>query len=159
MDAATTSFWTRARAAVPELPAQPTGSWAFGATVEHADSLLGLVLDGTKTGTASSVWDLEASGEPIPHVGELSVILDGAGAPRAAIRTTRIDIVPFEEVDAEHAHSEGEGDRTLEAWRGIHEWFWSTHSSDPRGFDPRMPVVCERFELVYAEPAPASDQE
>src|SRR5690606_20709206 len=104
----------------PEAPE----AWAFGATPEHADGLLALVMSGVKTGTASSVWDYEASGDPMPEVGELSVILDGSGTPRAVIRTTSLQTVPFDEVSEEHAHAEGEGDRTLRAWRDIHEHFW-----------------------------------
>jgi len=85
----------------------------------------------------------------MPQVGDLSVILDGAGAPRAVIETTELRVVPFEEVDAEHAHAEGEGDRTLAHWRAVHERFWREHSENERGYAPDMPVLCERFRLVY----------
>ena len=142
-------YWRRVRAEVPELPADVPEAWAFGATPEHADGLLDLVLAGVKTGTASSVWDYEASGERMPEAGDLSVILDGAGAPRAVIRTTLVEIVSFLEVTAEHAHAEGEGDRSLAAWRDIHERFWREHSEGPRGWAPDMPVLCERFALVH----------
>lgn len=147
-DAALHEFWAEARAAHPELPDELPEAWAFGATPEHADGLLRLVLDGVKTGTASSLWDYEEDSEPIPAVGELSIILDGAGAPRAVLETTEVVTVPFDEVTAEHARSEGEGDLSLESWREIHERFWSEHSA--RGFAPDMPVVCERFRLVHA---------
>ncbi|MFC7457496.1 ASCH domain-containing protein [Brachybacterium sp. GCM10030267] len=122
-------------------------AWAFGATPEHADGLLALVLEGTKTATASSLWDYEEEGEPIPAVGDLSIILDGAGVPRAVLEVTAIDIVPFDQVSDDHAHSEGEDDRTLGSWRRIHETFWREHSS--RGFAPDMPVVCERFRVLH----------
>jgi uncharacterized protein YhfF len=146
-------FWERARTAVPSLPSRLPEAWAFGATGEHADGLLELVLSGAKTGTASSLWDHEATGEPAPQPGELSIILDGAGRPRAVLETTDVAIVPFDEVDEDHARSEGEGDRTLCAWREIHERYWRDHSENPRGFAPGMPVVCERFRLLHAEPA------
>lgn len=146
------SFWSAARASVPGLPDAVPEAWAFGATVAHADELLALVLDGTKTGTASSVWDYEAADERMPEAGDLSVILDGRGEPRAVIRTVRAEVIPFDEVDEEHAHSEGEGDRTLRAWREIHERYWREHSENPRGFAPGMPVLCERFELVWTVP-------
>jgi len=64
-----------------------------------------------------------------------------------------VEIVPFSEVTAEHAFAEGDGDRSLAAWREIHEHFWRNHSEGPRGFAPDMPVVCERFRLVHALPA------
>ena len=152
-DSAIRSFWERARAAVPSLPAGLPQAWAFGATPEHADGLLELVLAGTKTGTASSLWDHEATGEPVPQPGELSIILDGEGRPRAVLETTGVSIVPFDEVDEDHARAEGEGDRTLRAWRGIHERYWRDHSENPRGFESTMPVVCERFRLLHSEPA------
>ena len=146
-DAALHQFWAEARTARPELPAQLPEAWAFGATPEHADGLLRLVLDGVKTGTASSLCDYEADGDPLPEVGELSIILDGSGAPRAVLETTEVVTVPFDQVTAEHARSEGEGDRTLAAWRQIHERFWTEHSHG--GFAPDMPVVCERVRLIH----------
>ncbi|UPL14129.1 ASCH domain-containing protein [Microbacterium galbinum] len=143
------SFWEGVRSEHPELPAAVPLAWAFGATPAHADDLLALVLDGIKTGTASSVWDYDAASDPIPVEGELSIILDGTGAPRAVIETTSIRIVPFDEVEAAHAHAEGEGDRTLEYWRAAHERYWRAHSENPRGFAPDMPILCELFRLVH----------
>lgn len=144
-----TAFWDRARQTLTDVTETEPEAWAFGATVAHADGLLALVLDGTKTGTASSVWDYEATGDALPQVGEYSIILDGQGVPRALIRTTSLHVVPFDEVDEEHAFAEGESDRTLAAWREIHERFWTNHSENPRGFEPDMPVLCERFEVAF----------
>lgn len=146
------AFWSRARVAVPELPSEDPAAWAFGATPEHADELLALVLAGVKTGTASSLWDYEASGDPVPVRGELSIVLDGAGEPRVVIETTSVRVVPFGDVGAEHARAEGEGDGSLDYWRSAHERYWRAHSESPRGFEPSMPVVCERFRVLYSEP-------
>lgn len=33
--------------------------------------------------------------------------------------------------------------------------FWREYSENPRGFEPDMPVVCERFRLLRAERAGA----
>lgn len=142
-------FWADAREAVPSLPVEPPEAWAFGATSKHADELLALVLSGIKTGTASALWDHGAD-EPIPAVGDLSIILDGAGEPRAVIETVAVETVPFDQVTAEHARVEGEQDRTLESWRRIHEEYWRKNSTN--GFARDMPVVCERFHLVHPVP-------
>lgn len=48
------SFWRKAEAAVPDLTGALPEAWAFGATADHADELLELVLAGIKTGTASA---------------------------------------------------------------------------------------------------------
>lgn len=147
-------FWGRARAELAANAAPGTEvpiAWSFGATPAHADELLGLVLSGVKTGTASALWDYEETDEPVPVSGELSIILDGCGCPKALIRTTSVRIHPFDEVSEEHAFSEGEGDRTLPGWRAGHEKYWRNHMVSRRGFAKDMPVVCERFELLYAE--------
>lgn len=123
------AFWEQARFQHPELPQEPVDAWAFGATPEQADKLLVLVIAGIKTGTASSLWDYQAEGEPLPHVGQLNIILDGVGAPCAIMETIAVDIVPFNEVSAEHAFAEGEGDRSLEYWRQVHEDFWRTYGA------------------------------
>ncbi|WBL20254.1 ASCH domain-containing protein [Citricoccus sp. NR2] len=145
-------FWHRCRAALDGLPEEPPEAWAFGATPEHADGLLALVLAGVKTATSSSLWDCEHTGEPVPTVGELSIILDGRGAPRALLETTSIEVVPFGEVTEEHAAAEGERDRTLASWKAIHERYWREHSENPRGYADDMPVVCERFRVLYPGP-------
>ena len=142
-------FWTARRLERPDLPVDMPETWSFGATPEQADALLQLVLDGVKVGTASSLWDYEATGDPLPAVDELSIVTDGSDAPRAVIETTLVQVVPFDQVDADHAWAEGEGDRTLEHWRAVHEAFWRAHSEHPRGFAPGMPVVCERFRLLW----------
>ena len=158
-------FWTAARHQlrinpVPgylgtysgEVLAPP--AWSFGATPEVADELLELVLDGTKTATASALWDYEAPGpdgspERVPQAGDLSIVLDGEGHPRALIETTRVDVTPFDQVDEEHARLEGEGDRTLASWREGHQRYFTEHAAHHHGFEPTMPVVLERFRLLY----------
>lgn len=124
-------------------------AWSFGSTPEQADELLALVLDGTKTATASALWEYEAEGEPVPEPGSLSILLDGADHPHALIETTHVRVVPFDEVDEEHARLEGEGDLTLAHWREVHERCFTNTATDDHGFRTDMPVVLERFRVVY----------
>lgn len=142
-------FWRECRASVPGLPLAAPEAWTFGATSAQADALLALVLDGTKTATASSLWDYEHSHDPLPAPGLLNIVLDGDGTPRALLETVSVEIIPFDEVDASHALAEGEGDRSLSSWRQMHERYWRQNSESPRGFAPDMPVVCERLRLLY----------
>lgn len=144
------AFWAQARQAVPDLPVDVPEAWAFGATPEHAEELLALVLAGTKTATAGALWDYEADGDALPVVGGCSVILDGSSRPRAVTQDTAVRIVRFDEVDEAHAFAEGEGDRSLVHWRQVHEHFWRTWSTSDRAFEPAMPVVCVSFVLRYS---------
>ncbi len=127
-------------------------AWAFGATPEQADELLGVVLDGTKTATASSRADYVKEGQELPVPGLLGIVLDGTGHPRALVVTTGVRVVPFDQVDADHAREEGEGDRSLEQWRAVHERFFTEHADG--GFQPDMLVVLERFHVLYPSTAP-----
>lgn len=146
-------FWGECRAVVGGLPDAAPEAWAFGATPEHADQLLALVLAGTKTATSSALWDFEADGEAVPEVGSWNIILDGSGRPTALVQTVGITIVPFDEVTAAHAYAEGEDDRSLASWRDEHEKYWRRYSTNARGFDRRMPIVCEDLRLVHARGA------
>lgn len=162
------SFWQIARTRAKLNPTgyytgeRPLGSlrppaWAFGATPEQADELLDLVLSGTKTATASALWDYEAEGEALPTPGTLGIVTDGRGAPHALIVTTQVDVVPFDEVSAEHAYLEGEGDRLLATWREVHERFFTEHAMHRRGFSRDMPVVLERFDVLYGDQSTSLD--
>ena len=126
-------------------------AWAFGATPDQADELLELVLAGDKTATASALWDYEAEGEDLPTEGTLGIVVDGSGRPRALVVTTRVRVVPFDEVDAAHARAEGEGDRSLEHWRQVHERFFTENPSHDRAFARDMPVVLEELRVLHAE--------
>lgn len=146
-------FWSEA-SAVAGLAGPPPPAWAFGDSPEMADELLALVLAGTKTATTDALWACEAAGEPVPAVGDLSIVLDGAGVPRCLLRTTEVRIVPFDAVPTDFARDEGEGDRTLGWWRTAHEaYFRRTLPAIGRAFAGDMPVVCERFAVLHPPPA------
>lgn len=124
--------------------------WAFGHGPAMADELLSLVLAGKKRATAGALWSYEAEDEPIPRAGDFSVVTDGRGKARCILRTTSVEIVAFDEVDESFARAEGEGDCSLEYWRAGHWRFFQVDLAEI-GRQPHasMPVVCERFEVVY----------
>nr|WP_241739978.1 MULTISPECIES: ASCH domain-containing protein [Microbacterium] len=113
------------------------------------------VISGRKTGTSTSLAELEADGEAVPREGELSILIDGSRIPRALIRTTRIEIRTFDEVDAAFAAAEGEDDLSLEAWRAGHAEYFErvlARRGLPVSQLSSLPLVLERFELLYSEP-------
>ncbi|MEZ4707622.1 MAG: ASCH domain-containing protein [Caldilineaceae bacterium] len=118
------SFWrTFLQAGLPTsaaLPPEIPDAWGFGDSPQMADELGRLVYDGVKTATCGALWEYEHDGDALPQAGELSMILDGSELPLCIIETTDVQIKPYNEVDAEFARAEGEGDRTLAWWRQAH---------------------------------------
>lgn len=123
--------------------------WSFGV---EADLLARLVVIGEKTATASAYPLYELENETLPTIGAYSVILDSNDNAICIIQTEKVTVVPFDEVTAEHAYKEGEGDKSLGFWRKVHEKFF-TECLNEAGlkFTPKMKVVCEEFSVVYKQ--------
>lgn len=122
-------------------------AWAFG---DQPDELAQLVLKGIKTGTASAYPIYELEGLELPKEGEYSIILDAQDNAVCIIKTEKVFIVPFDEVDERQAYKEGEGDRSLAYWRKVHEEFFKGEMQEAGLiFDNKMKVVCEEFIRVY----------
>jgi uncharacterized protein YhfF len=132
------------------LRQRPITAEPFGDSPELADELGALIVTGTKTATCSALWEYEAENEPIPQVGELWIVLDGRGEPLCIVETTEVTIRPFDQVDARFAWEEGEGDRSLAYWRRAHlDFFTRTLAKIGKHPTPDMPLVCERFRILY----------
>jgi uncharacterized protein YhfF len=152
------SFWRKFLARTGRPAETPLyDAFHFTDSEAVADELAELVLRGVKAATASLLWEYEAEEGRIPAAGDLSVVTSWSGEPLCVIETTDVQTCPFEEVDEAFAAAEGEGDGTLAYWRQAH-WscFMRTCARLARQPSLRMPVVCERFEVVYA---PARDDE
>ena len=122
-------------------------TWCFGA---DADRLAELVLAGKKTATSSAYPIYVVENAPLPKVGEYSIILDSHENAVCFVRTTKVYVVPFDEVSSYHAYREGEGDLSLEYWREVHRAFFLTEmNAIDKNFDEKMKVVCEEFEKVF----------
>jgi len=122
----------------------------YGDSPELMNELIQLVLEGKKTATCGSLWEWEAEGNRIPQVGDIWIELDGNGNPVCITETVEVTIRKYNEVDADFAHDEGEGDQSLEYWRKAHRNFFSrTLPKIGKEFSEEMPLVCERFRLIY----------
>ena len=96
--------------------------------------------------TTGLLSEYEDDDEPIPSVGDLSVVLDGRGDPLCVIRTVEVEVRPFGLVDEAFAW-EGEGDRSLAHWREAHIRFFASVGGP---VDDDTPVVLETFELLWS---------
>jgi uncharacterized protein YhfF len=122
----------------------------FADNEPSADELAQLVLSGRKRASAGLVWSFEAAAAPLPQAGDLSVVTNWAKQPVCVIETRRVDVVPYDEVSADFAATEGEGDGSLRYWQEAHwAYFGRECVRIGRTRDSRMPVVCERFEVVF----------
>ncbi len=123
---------------------------SFGDTPALAEELSQLVVSGIKTGTCSALWQWEAERNPIPQPGLISIVLDGQSEPVCIIETTEVFVCRFNVVDDEFARAEGEGDLSLEYWRAAHTNFFSRALPKiGKEFSENMPLVCERFRVIY----------
>ena len=125
--------------------------WAFCGGGEAGDELARLVLAGKKTATASAYIAYQTENEPLPQLGEYSVVLFDSGEAACIIQNMGVSLVPFSEVSAEHAYREGEGDRSLEYWKRVHrEAFEPDYAAAGLPFEEDGLCVLEEFELVYS---------
>ncbi|KAK1759995.1 PUA-like domain-containing protein [Echria macrotheca] len=138
------AFMAKASAALGTALPAPKDVFHFGdgGGESHIDDLLHRAITGKKTATTS--W-------PIPDplywdVGDLSVILDGRGAPAAVMRTTSFVKCKFKDVAEDFALAEGEGD--YDEYRNGHIAFYRRQKNGHEFNDESM-VLCERFEVVY----------
>jgi len=126
-------------ASVPDL-AMTLDRWSFGDSPALANALLALVLAGRKTATC---WDAR-DGDKGTSVGYRSIVLDGGGNACAVLESVELQQCRFDDVDSDFAFDEGEGDRTLQAWRTAHRDYFVRNGH----FAPNMLLFCERFRLV-----------
>ena len=118
---------------------------------EIADEILDALLRGDKRATTGLHCLYELEQEPLPQVGDYSVILDSKGLPHCITRITKVEITRFRDISSEYAFIEGEGDKSLTYWKDAHRTVFSRECREDAGiaFHEDMECVCEYFEVVY----------
>ncbi len=135
-------MWQAYKKINPEI-GDEIDAWAFGV---QADQLADLVLRGEKT--AYQLYQLE--NEPLPQVGSFDVILDSQDRAVCIVEITKVSVLPFNEVSAEHAFKEGEGDKSLAYWQQVHQAFFTECLAEAGlEFSQETGVVLEEFRKVY----------
>ncbi|MFR7300704.1 ASCH domain-containing protein [Streptococcus pneumoniae] len=122
-------------------------AWAFGV---EPDLLADLVFKGEKTATASAYDLYVLEDEPLPQVGTFDIILDSQNQSVCIVEITKVSVELFNQVSAQHAFKEGEGDKSLAYWRQVHEDFFTNYLGEVGlTFTPESKVVLEEFRKVY----------
>jgi uncharacterized protein YhfF len=145
-------FWQSYLSTLPPdspVRSEPYKAESWGDNPKLGDELAALIMAGTKTATCSAWW-WEAEGKAIPAVGFKTILLNSVGEPLAVLESPEVTIRTYQEVDAAFARDEGEGDLSLEYWREAHwRFFMRTLGKIGKEFALEMPLVCERFRVVY----------
>lgn len=119
----------------------------------EATELSALVYQGIKRATAPALWAFEKTGSQIPSVGGIFLVVDGEGEAVCIVKTTKVSIIPFNEITEVHAYLEGEGDRSLDYWRRVHiEYYKRQFETLGLTFEESMPIVFEEFEKIFPGP-------
>jgi uncharacterized protein YhfF len=152
-EASIRAYWQIFLSTLPPDSPYHTKSYSkggYGDSPQLANELVQLLLIGKKTATCGSLWEWEDEGKPLPQAGDIWVEADGSGTPVCITETTEVTIRKYNEVDADFARAEGEGDRSLKYWRQAHKNYFSrTLPKIGREFSEDMPLVCERFKVIY----------
>lgn len=117
--------------------------WSFGDSPALADELAALVIAGKKRGTCGSLASYRQEDPPVIP-GAWHIVLNGAGEPVCVIRTLVLRMIRFNEMTAELAALEGEGDLSLRYWQQAHRAFFEREGT----WSPEMELVYEEFALI-----------
>lgn len=116
--------------------------WKFGTDNEK---LIKLVLLGEKRATTSLFSEYENDNEPLPKVGDRSIILHDDNSTACLIETEKVIITEFANVTKKMAFIEGEGDKSLEYYKEEHTRIFKL--IDPN-FNYKTKIVFEVFKVI-----------
>ncbi len=117
----------------------------FGTPGKSRETLVNLVLHGSKRATAGLVDDYAEENEPVEHVGELLAMVDNDGIHVGTLRVTRVEILRFADVPDEFALAEAEGDLNAADFRASHLAYWTGVGET---IDDDTKVVTMYFDLL-----------
>lgn len=144
-------YWEKFREANLEyMNAQEPQSYFFCNNKKDADDCADLVVQRIKQATSTSVWWFEKNSEKLPRIGDIAIVTNWDGCPKAIVRTTRVEVLKFKDTTPEYAYIEGEGDRSLQYWKKVH---WDYYESEMKEFGEypfeEMEIICEYFETIW----------
>lgn len=126
----------------------PSYDVCFFGGPEVADAILDSVLRGKKCANTGLQSLYDGAMEPLPKVGDYSIIVNSAMEPKCITRITKVEFVTFENITEEYAAAEGE--MSLADWKEKHRKYFEDCCREVGiTFSEQMHCVCEYFEVVY----------
>lgn len=145
------TYWERFQHEMPVYKQEKIPpAYYFCDNQKDADDCAELVSAGIKQATTHSLIWFRIHQEALPQIGDLAIVTDWNGTPKAIIKTIKIEIVKFKDITPEYAFIEGEGDKSLSYWQEVH-WAYYTRELGEQNLKPSldMELVCEYFETVW----------
>lgn len=143
-------LWQRFADANQEYSGTKYKAWYFCDNEKCANELAELVKNGIKRATASLLYWYESGKEVLPEEGDVNIVTDWNGIAQCVIKTKKISILHFKNVDSEMAFTEGEGDKSLEYWRKAHISFFERELKNEKiNFSEDTEIVFEEFEMIF----------
>ena len=144
------AFWQQAIKAVPEI-ARDHQVRSIGIDEETTDLIIKFIKTGEKTGTYSLPWLIEAEGYPKTTPNTSIILVSYAGIPKVVVQITSIYETTFGNISLDDTSLDGPPVRDLDVWIPLHTKYWNgLLSRYNRVCMPDMPVLVEKFKLVYA---------
>lgn len=150
-DTSVSNMWSEFLDQNPEFKDVPMPKpFHFCDNEKDANECAELVIKKIKKATSTSLWWFNKNKVGLPKPGDVNIITDWKGIPKAIIKTIQVDHIPFSQVTEEYAMIEGEGDFSLSYWQKIH-WDYYTREMEPFGELPKeeMIIICEQFETIW----------
>src|SRR5215216_3096658 len=154
MNAHSTAFWQAYLATTPDAAQRSQRfyeTYQIGDTAEDADYGAQLILAGAKTTTSGLLWEYEITRKAPPFVGALGIVENGRDEPICVVETVWLEVIPLNAVvERDFIVDYAEWGETPQSWQ---ERAWAYYAPHCRslGREPRrdMPMLCERFEVIY----------
>ena len=144
-------YWNRVIALKPEL-AVDHQIRSIGIDEETTVLIIGFIKEGEKVGTFSLPWLMESENIPASHTGQPIILLSYDGKPEIVVQITDIEDTTFGKIDYEVTKIDGPPVRDPEVWIPLHREYWNNILKPyGRSCTDDMPVIVERFQLVYSE--------
>ena len=126
-----------------------SGEFILGEDEVSCLQLSALILGGKKTGSFTALDSFIIDNEPLPKAGSNYVVADWNEVPLCIMQTTKVTILPYNQITWEMAEKEGEED-SFESWKESHNEFFE-YDAEIMGYEfkPDMPVVFEEFKVIY----------
>ena len=96
-----------------------SGEFILGEDEVSCLQLSALILGGKKTGSFTALDSFIIDNEPLPKAGSNYVVADWNEVPLCIIQTTKVTILPYNQITWEMAEKEGEED-SFESWKESH---------------------------------------